>query len=158
MFGQAKPRRNDAGMILKMVQEGRIAGRATSFAGTPSTGKTAIAFGMAQTLRPDRRSIGVRIDEETELVEGGVVEIQTNQNLTGTTKTGKLTIETTDIETMYDKMIDALPKEKALAGGVITIDKTSGADTECIQSPEDEIQKWGGRAYGVFARYRCYQQ
>ncbi|SJL13391.1 related to RuvB-like helicase 2 [Armillaria ostoyae] len=132
MFGQAKPRRNDAGMI-----------RATSFAGTPSTGKTAIALGMAQTLLPDRRSIGVRIYEETELVEGGVVEIQTDQNLTGTTKTGKLTIETTDIETMYDKMIDALSKEKALAGGVITIDKTSGADTECVQSPEDEIQKWG---------------
>ncbi|KAK0433502.1 TIP49 C-terminus-domain-containing protein, partial [Armillaria borealis] len=53
MFGQAKPRRNDAGMNLKMVQEGRIAGRATSFAGTPSTGKTAIALGMAQTLHPD---------------------------------------------------------------------------------------------------------
>ncbi|KAK0433532.1 TIP49 C-terminus-domain-containing protein [Armillaria borealis] len=53
MFVQANPRRNDAGMIPKMVQEGRIAGRATSFAGTPSTGKTAIALGMVQTLHPD---------------------------------------------------------------------------------------------------------
>jgi len=32
-------------MILKMVQEGRIAGRAMLFAGPPSTGKTAIALG-----------------------------------------------------------------------------------------------------------------
>ncbi|SJL13388.1 uncharacterized protein ARMOST_16830 [Armillaria ostoyae] len=37
----------------RILMEGRIAGRATSFAGTPSTGKTAIALGMAQTLRPD---------------------------------------------------------------------------------------------------------
>ncbi len=27
---------------------------------------------------------------------------------------------------MYDKMIDALSKEKVLAGGILTIDKTSG--------------------------------
>jgi hypothetical protein len=45
------------------------------------------------------------------------------------TKTGKLTIKTTDMETIYDlgtKMIDALTKEKILAGDVIAIDKTSG--------------------------------
>jgi AAA+ superfamily predicted ATPase len=44
MVGQAKARKA-AGMILKMVQEGRIAGRAMLFAGPPSTGKTAIALG-----------------------------------------------------------------------------------------------------------------
>jgi RuvB-like protein 2 len=44
MVGQAKARKA-AGMILKMVQEGRIAGRAILFAGPPSTGKTAIALG-----------------------------------------------------------------------------------------------------------------
>lgn len=45
------------------------------------------------------------------------------------TKTGKLTIKTTDMETIYDlgtKMIDALAKEKVTAGDVIAIDKTSG--------------------------------
>ncbi|PBK76393.1 TIP49-domain-containing protein [Armillaria solidipes] len=152
MFGQAKPKRNIAGMILKMVQEGRIAGRAMSFAGTPSTGKTAIALGMAQTLHPDVPFIKIATitTSDTELAEGGGVEIQTDQNLTGATKTGKLTIKTTDIETMYVKMIDALSKEKALAGGLITIDKTSGADTECVQSPEDEIQKWGEVMHTVF--------
>lgn len=45
MVGQAKARKA-AGMILKMVQEGRIAGRAMLFAGPPSTGKTAIALGV----------------------------------------------------------------------------------------------------------------
>jgi RuvB-like protein 2 len=44
LVGQAKARKA-AGMILRMVQEGRIAGRAMLFAGPPSTGKTAIAMG-----------------------------------------------------------------------------------------------------------------
>ncbi|KIY50528.1 DNA helicase [Fistulina hepatica ATCC 64428] len=188
MVGQGTARKA-AGMILKMVQEGRIAGRAILFAGPPSTGKTAIAMGMAQTLGPDvpftmiaasevfslsmsktealtqafRRSIGVRIKEETEIIEGEVVEIQIDRSLTGATKTGKLTVKTTDMETIYDlgsKMIDALSKEKVLAGDVIVIDKTSGkisklgrsfarsrdydamgADTKFVQCPEGEIQK-----------------
>ena len=197
MVGQAKARKA-AGMILKMVQEGRIAGRAMLFAGPPSTGKTAIALGesenstedtecdcahtgMAQTLGPDvpftmiaasevfslsmsktealtqafRRSIGVRIKEETEIIEGEVVEIQIDRSLTGVrprpvcmlnlplrpqiqaTKTGKLTIKTTDMETIYDlgnKMIDALSKEKVTAGDVIAIDKTSGKITKLGRS------------------------
>ncbi len=49
MVGQAKARKA-AGMILKMVQEGRIAGRAMLFAGPPSTGKTAIALGTSASL------------------------------------------------------------------------------------------------------------
>ena len=127
LVGQAKARKA-AGMILRMVQEGKIAGRAMLFAGPPSTGKTAIALGgrslifkssssrlrgkkigMAQSLGSDvpftmiaasevfslsmsktealtqafRRSIGVRIKEETELIEGQVVEIQIDRSLTG---------------------------------------------------------------------------
>lgn len=53
------------------------------------------------------------------------------------TKTGKLTIKTTDMETIYDlgtKMIDALSKEKVLAGDVIAIDKTSGKITKLGRS------------------------
>lgn len=76
-----------------------------------------------------RRSIGVRIKEETELISGEVVEIQIDRSLTGATKTGKLTIKTTDMETVYDlgnKMIDALNKEKVVAGDVILIDKSTG--------------------------------
>jgi DNA helicase TIP49 (TBP-interacting protein) len=74
-----------------------------------STGKTAIAMGMAQSLGPDvpftmlasseifslemsktealtqafRKSIGVRIREESEMIEGEVVEIQIDRSVTG---------------------------------------------------------------------------
>ncbi|KAI9603471.1 hypothetical protein KEM48_001483 [Puccinia striiformis f. sp. tritici PST-130] len=44
MVGQIKARKA-AGVILKMVQQGRIAGRAILMAGPPSSGKTAIAMG-----------------------------------------------------------------------------------------------------------------
>jgi len=154
-----------------------------------STGKTAIAMGMAQSLGSDvpftmlasseifslemsktealtqafRKSIGVRIKEESEMIEGEVVEIQIDRSVTGTNKQGKLTIKTTDMETIYDmgsKMIDSMTKERVQAGDVISIDKSSGkisklgrswgrsreydamgADTKFIQCPEGELQK-----------------
>lgn len=100
-----------------------------------------------------RRSIGVRIKEETEIIEGEIVEIQIDRSITGVcsiidvvtradklskaTKTGKLTIKTTDMATVYDlgsKMIDALAKEKVLAGDVVTIDKSSGRITKLGRS------------------------
>ena len=101
-----------------------------------------------------RRSIGVQILEETEVMEGEVVEIQidtlfsggdgattksSNKKIAGggMEKTGRLTLCTTDMETVYDlgtKMIDALSKEKITAGDVITIDKASGKITKPQQS------------------------
>lgn len=39
-----------AGIILAMIKEGKIAGRAMLLAGQPGTGKTAIAMGMAKAL------------------------------------------------------------------------------------------------------------
>ncbi|EPY49200.1 AAA family ATPase Rvb2 [Schizosaccharomyces cryophilus OY26] len=188
MVGQVKARRA-AGVILRMIQEGKIAGRSILMAGPPSTGKTAIAMAMSQTLGSDtpfvslsasevyslemskteallqalRKSIGVRIKEETEIIEGEVVEIQIDRSITGGNKQGKLTIRTTDMETVYDlgtKMIDALTKDKVLAGDVVTIDKSMGkvtklgrsftrardydamgADTRFVQCPQGEIQK-----------------
>jgi len=100
MVGQLAARKA-AGLFVKMIQEGKVAGRAVMLAGQPSTGKTAIAMGMAQALGEEtpftmlaaseifslemsktealtqafRRSIGVRIKEETEIIEGEVVEI-----------------------------------------------------------------------------------
>ncbi len=47
-----------------------------------------------------RRSIGVRIREEAEVVEGESGRDQIDRSLTGATKTGKLTIKTTDMETI----------------------------------------------------------
>jgi len=109
MVGQVKARRA-AGVMLKMIQDGnRNAGRAILMAGAPGTGKTAIAMGMAQSLGSDvpftmlaaseifslemgktealtqafRRSIGVRIKEESEIIEGEVVEIQIDRSTTG---------------------------------------------------------------------------
>jgi RuvB-like protein 2 len=108
LVGQEKARKATA-VILQMVREGKIAGRAVLIAGPPSTGKTAIAMGMAQSLGSDvpftmlasseifslemsktealtqafRKSIGVRITEESEVIEGEVVEIQIDRSVTG---------------------------------------------------------------------------
>ncbi|KAI8897656.1 TIP49 C-terminus-domain-containing protein [Globomyces pollinis-pini] len=189
MVGQLQARKA-AGVILELIKQGKIAGRAILMAGAPGTGKTAIAMGMAQALGADvpftmmaaseifslemsktealtqafRKSIGVRIKEETELIEGEVVEIQIDREDTGVAaKTGKLTLKTTDMETIYDlgqKMIESLNKEKVSVGDVVTIDKASGkisrigrsfarsrdfdamsSDTRFVQCPEGELQK-----------------
>lgn len=188
LVGQEKARKA-AAVILQMIKEGKIAGRAVLIAGPPSTGKTAIAMGMAQSLGSDvpftslasseifslemsktealtqafRKSIGVRIKEESEIMEGEVVEIQIDRSVTGSTKQGKLTIKTTDMEAVYDmgsKMIDAMTKERVMAGDIVSIDKSSGkitklgrsyarsrdydamgADTKLLQCPDGELQK-----------------
>jgi len=49
MVGQ-KAARRAAGVILQMIKDGKIAGRAVLLAGQPGTGKTAIAMGMAKAL------------------------------------------------------------------------------------------------------------
>lgn len=188
MVGQLKARKA-AGVILKMIQAGKIAGRAVLIAGPPSTGKTAIATGLSQSLGSEvpftalagseifsldlsktesltqafRKSIGIRIKEETEIIEGEVVEIQIDRSITGGHKQGKLTIKTTDMETIYElgnKMIESLTKEKILAGDIVSIDKSSGKitklgksftrardydamgpETKFVQCPEGELQK-----------------
>ena len=52
MVGQARARRA-AGVVMEMIKEGKIAGRAVLIAGQPGTGKTAVAMGMAQALGPE---------------------------------------------------------------------------------------------------------
>jgi len=187
MVGQKEARRA-AGVILKMIQEGQIAGRAVLIAGQPGTGKTAIAMGMAKALGEDtpftmlagseifslemsktealtqafRRSIGIRIREEAEIVEGEIVEIEIEQPQNGP-MFGKMTLKTTEMETMYElgqKMIESIQKENMQAGDIITIDKSSGKisllgraftrsrdydamgpATRFVQCPEGELQK-----------------
>ncbi|KAJ1424325.1 TIP49, C-terminal [Sesbania bispinosa] len=63
-----------------------------------------------------RKAIGVRIKEETEIIEDKIVEVQIDRSSVSgaATKTGKLTLKT-KVETVYDlraKMIEALGKEK----------------------------------------------
>ncbi|KAJ8958534.1 hypothetical protein NQ318_002329 [Aromia moschata] len=154
------------------------------------TGKTALATALASALGHDtpftsmagseiyslemsktealsqaiRKSIGVRIKEESEIIEGEVVEVQIERPATGVgTKVGKLILKTTDMETVYDlggKMIDSILKEKVQSGDVITIDKATGKitrlgrsfarardydatgqQTRFVQCPEGELQK-----------------
>jgi RuvB-like protein 2 len=70
--------------------------------------------------------------EESEIIEGEVVEVQIERPATGVgTKVGKLILKTTEMETVYDlggKMIDSILKEKVQSGDVITIDKATGLD------------------------------
>jgi RuvB-like protein 2 len=78
-------------------------------------------------------------------------------------KTGKITLKTTEMETIYDlgaKMIESITKEKISTGDIITIDKASGKisklgrsfarsqdydnvgqQTRFVQCPEGELQK-----------------
>eukprot|EP00667_Euglena_gracilis_P007430 EG_transcript_7497 len=193
MVGQLAARRA-AGIVVQMIRDGTIAGRAVLLAGPPGTGKTAIAMGCAQALGSDvpftmmagseifslemsktealtqsfRRSIGVRIKEETEIVEGEVVEIEierpaTDPNAAAPGKRGQMILKTTEMETVYElgqKMIESLTKDKVTAGDIITIDKASGkitklgrsfsrskdfdamgANTRFVQCPEGELQK-----------------
>jgi RuvB-like protein 2 len=194
MVGQ-KDARKAAGVVLRMVQRGALSGRAVLLAGPPGTGKTAIAMGIAQSLGEDtpftsisaseifslemsktealtqafRRSIGVRITEETDIIEGEVVELEVDRPAVTSTsdskkdKSARLVMKTTDMETVFDlgtKMIESLTKEKVSAGDIITIDKSSGRitklgrsfsrakdydamgpNTKFIQCPEGELQK-----------------
>lgn len=189
LVGQTAARRA-AGIITTMIKDGKIAGRAVLLAGQPGTGKTAIAMGMAKSLGAEtpfaaisaseifsveisktealtqafRKAIGVRIKEESEIIEGEVVEIEIDRPAAGNiAKTGRLTMKTTEMETVYDlgqKMIEALQKENVTSGDVIAIDKTSGkitklgrsfarsrdydavgATTKFVQCPEGELQR-----------------
>lgn len=134
---------------------------------TSIAGSEIFSLEMSKTeslMQAFRRSIGVRIKEETEIIEGEVVEIQIDHPATGMgAKVGKLTLKTTEMETIYDlgtKMIESLSREKVQAGDIITIDKATGKitklgrsftrardydamgpQTKFVQCPEGELQK-----------------
>uniref|UniRef100_A0A0A9YML0 RuvB-like helicase n=1 Tax=Lygus hesperus TaxID=30085 RepID=A0A0A9YML0_LYGHE len=143
-----------------MIKEGKISGSAILLAGQPSTGKTAIAIGMAQSLGPHtpfttiaaseiyslemsktealtqafRRSIGVRIKEKLELIRGEVIEILIEKaNEEEGEKRGKIALRTTDMEAEYDigpKMIETVVHDKIVSGDVIQIEKMTGKITK----------------------------
>lgn len=161
LVGQKKARKA-MGIVLKMILQKKIAGRAILIGGEPGTGKTALAIGLSKALGPEtpftmlsgseiyslemsktesltqafRKSIGIRIKEEAEIIEGEVVHIEIEKT-SNNEKIGKLTMKTTDMESVYDlgqKMIEGLQAEKITSGDVITIDKSSGKVTKLGRS------------------------
>ena len=97
MVGQIEAR-EAAGIVVKMIKEGKFAGNAILIAGPPGSGKTALAIGIAKELGKDvpfvhiagseiysteikktefltqtlRRAIGVRIHEMRKIYEGKI--------------------------------------------------------------------------------------
>ena len=191
LVGQAEARRA-AGVIVQMIKEKRIAGRGVLIAGQPGTGKTALAMAMCKALGEDvpftalagseifslemsktealtqafRRSIGVRIREEAEIIEGEVVELEVSQTGNQSAVGGRITLRTTEMETVFDlgaKLISALTQQNTQPGDIVSINKASGQVTKLgmsftrskdfdigagagagqryLQTPEGEISK-----------------
>eukprot|EP01053_Blabericola_migrator_P006332 Blabericola_migrator_1__6331@NODE_3196_length_1955_cov_72_426907_g1999_i0_p1_GENE_NODE_3196_length_1955_cov_72_426907_g1999_i0NODE_3196_length_1955_cov_72_426907_g1999_i0_p1_ORF_typecomplete_len456_score96_30TIP49/PF06068_13/3_5e155TIP49_C/PF17856_1/2_2e18RuvB_N/PF05496_12/4_7e10RuvB_N/PF05496_12/0_61AAA/PF00004_29/1_5e08AAA_22/PF13401_6/2_9e07AAA_22/PF13401_6/1_6e03AAA_5/PF07728_14/0_00028AAA_5/PF07728_14/0_54AAA_16/PF13191_6/3_2e07Mg_chelatase/PF01078_21/0_00043Mg_chelatase/PF01078_21/0_83AAA_ len=189
MVGQKRARRA-AAVIAKMVKENKIAGRSVLLSGPPGSGKTALALGVARALGSDtpfthlsasevfsldmsktevltqalRKSIGVRIKDRSEIIEGEVVELSIEKPTgPGLGRKGTMTLKTTAIESLYNlgaKMIESLERQSITAGDVISIEKSTGkvskigrsilrstefdavgGSTKFVKCPEGEIQK-----------------
>jgi RuvB-like protein 2 len=155
LIGQVNARRS-LGIVMQMVKRGKIAGRAILLAGKPGTGKTAVAQALSQSLGPNtpftsitgsevfslemnktealtqalRRSIGVKIHEVSEVCEGEVVSIEIQApSAEKSTRTGSITLKTTDMESVFDlgpRLIEQITHLQIAEGDVISIDTATG--------------------------------
>ncbi|OWM89798.1 hypothetical protein CDL15_Pgr024546 [Punica granatum] len=135
--GQAEAR-EAAGLVVDMIRQRKMAGRALLLAGPPGTGKTILALGIAQELGskvPFCPMVGSEVyssemkktevtelsPEETESVTGGYGK-SISHVIVGL-KTVKVTKQLKLDPTIYDALI----KEKVAVGDVIYIEAYSGA-------------------------------
>ncbi|XP_042487977.1 ruvB-like protein 1 [Macadamia integrifolia] len=107
--------REAAGLVVDMIRQKKMAGRALLLAGPPGTGKTALALGISQELGSKvpfcpmvgsevyssevkktevlmenfRRAIGLRIKENKEVYEGEVTELSPEESESTTGGYGK---------------------------------------------------------------------
>ncbi|CAJ0585362.1 unnamed protein product, partial [Mesorhabditis spiculigera] len=153
MAGQVQARKG-AGVIVKMIKEGKISGRAILINGPVGSGKTAIATGIAKELGADapfvainaaeifskeisytealiqafRQAIAIRIKETSDVLCGEVVSIEVDRPVSGQgPKLGKLTLRTADMESIYEmggKLIEKMMKMEVQSGDVLHIDRT----------------------------------
>lgn len=111
-----------------MAVSAELGGSSVPFTQVAASTVYSVSISKTEALRQAvRQSMNVQIQEETELLHGEVIELQIETAATG--KTGRLTLATSDMETIYDlgtKMIAQIQNEKIQAGDVITIDKSSG--------------------------------
>ncbi|KAJ8440501.1 hypothetical protein Cgig2_022942 [Carnegiea gigantea] len=154
--GQAQAR-EAAGLVVDMIRQKKMAGRALLLAGPPGTGKTALALGIAQELGSKvpfcpmvgsevyssevkktevlmenfRRAIGLRIKENKEVTELSPEETESATGGYGKSIShviiGLKTVKGTKQLKLDPTIYDALIKEKVAVGDVIYIEANSGA-------------------------------
>uniref|UniRef100_A0A6N2LMZ3 RuvB-like helicase n=1 Tax=Salix viminalis TaxID=40686 RepID=A0A6N2LMZ3_SALVM len=156
-FVGQKEAREAAGLVVDMIKQKKMAGRALLLAGPPGTGKTALALGVSQELGTKvpfcpmvgsevyssevkktevlmenfRRAIGLRIKENKEVTELSPEETESLTGGYGKSIGGVIiglkTIKGTKQLRLEASIYDALIKEKVAVGDVIYIEANSGA-------------------------------
>uniref|UniRef100_A0A1I8F038 RuvB-like helicase n=1 Tax=Wuchereria bancrofti TaxID=6293 RepID=A0A1I8F038_WUCBA len=117
MVGQMEARRA-AGIVVKMIQDGKISGRAVLLTGEPGTGKTAIAMGLSQALGEDTPFVSITASEvfSMEMSKTEALMQAFRKAIGRITKIGRSFSRTYD----YDAL---------------------GPQTKSVRCPEGEIQK-----------------
>ncbi|CAI0560619.1 unnamed protein product [Linum tenue] len=149
--------REASGLVVDMIRQKKMAGKALLMAGPPGTGKTALALGISQELGSKvpfcpmvgsevyssevkktevlmenfRRAIGLRIKENKEVTELSPEETESVTGGYGKSIShviiGLKTVKGTKQLKLDPTIYDALIKEKVAVGDVIYIEANSGA-------------------------------